>query len=134
MRNNDIRTSADLACHYRQYLRCLNKGAFDILNVYIARSVRHNDKHLSINGYAGLIPPGATFCLLDIVTDIHARTLAARLQIEVPRTRNGCSTPGVQTLMELVFYHFDENWLINEVWSSVAPIGAKGGRSPSHSD
>lgn len=162
----DVRTSADLASHYRQYLRVLNNHTFDLISRFVARRCVHNGHRLTNAEYSALIKPGATFCADEIVADFAQRTIAARLHIEFPTatagtltgvngtsnfggsvkktssresdksdgrgrdkslspsrsehlstTRRSVTTPRVTRINEHVFYHFDEAWRIDRVWS-----------------
>lgn len=175
---NDIRTSADLATHYRQYLRVLNNRTFDLMSRFVARRCIHNGHRLSNAEYSNLIKPGATFCADEIVADVAQRTLAARLHIEFPtpatpvltsaipsspdrrrrersreaspnlnahahthahihahthtpvnaHNQNGGTersptrTPKITRINEHVFYHFDDNWCIDRVWSMLEDV------------
>lgn len=182
---NDIRSSADLATHYRQYLRVLNNRTFDLMSRFVARRCIHNGHRLTNAEYSNLIKPGATFCADEIVADVAQRTLAARLHIEFPtpptpapgsperKARGGRSReaspnlnahahvhhshshtpvhahanthshspaqnhsahtqtersptrtppPKITRINEHVFYHFDENWCIDRVWSMLEDV------------
>lgn len=78
-----------------------------------------------------LAPPGASVSAEFVVVDMGKRMLAARVDIEAPtalgsspgstsptmdedRRGSGSST---DTVREHVFYHFDNSWRIDEVWS-----------------
>jgi len=124
LRANDIRNAADLASHYRQYLRVLNQGTLDLLHLFVARAVKYNDKTVSLNAYSTLIPKSANVYPHDIVTDVSARTVAARLHVEVPASsvaNGGTDSPssnGVESYTQFVFYRFDEHWHISQVWTA----------------
>lgn len=164
----EVRTSADLATHYRQYLRVLNNRTFDLMSRFVARRCVHNGHRLTNAEYSQLIKPGATFCADEIVADVAQRTIAARLHIEFPTATAGtvtgvsgfsslgggvkktssrdsdkekdqgregslspndrhsptrrASTPKITRLNEHVFYHFDEDWRIDRVWSMLEDV------------
>lgn len=117
-----ITTAADLTAHFRGYLRVMNTRLWSNLAGYLAPRITLNGKKLSQTTFTTLVTHGASFSAELIVADVAKRTLAARMEIELTTTAmnewNGMSgTPTTRVVHEHVFYHFNENWLIDEVFS-----------------
>lgn len=91
----NIKTQADLTNHYRGYLRALNTRTFDLVGRYVAKRPRVNGSPVTLAEYCSMISQGATYTPEDIVADIQARTIAARLTVEYP-VNNGSSFYGHQ--------------------------------------
>lgn len=135
---HDVANPAALTAHFRSYIRQLNQRLPTSLRMYLAPRVNYNGRRMSAESFAALVcPPGATLSSEFVVADVSKRLLAARIEVEVPQqsvtvpsspTMNGVTpdSPSPDELRrgsapdhmrEHVFYHFDENWRIDEVWS-----------------
>ncbi|KAL1405828.1 hypothetical protein Q8F55_007506 [Vanrija albida] len=110
--STDIITSADLTAHFRDYLRVLNTGGWASLRYYVAPRLAHNSRPFTLANFAKMLKAGSTFRPDMIVADTGKRTLAARMEIEVPNDDGS-----INVFKEHVFYHFDANWKIDEIWS-----------------
>ncbi|CAK9785407.1 hypothetical protein CC85DRAFT_51610 [Cutaneotrichosporon oleaginosum] len=140
----DVSSAAALTAHFRAYVRQLNQRLPSTLRLYLAPRVTYNGRRMSAESFAALAsPPGATVASEMVVADVSKRLLAARMEVELnhptPSTpvvnsadasplespqsdevRRGSST-SVEHIREHVFYHFDEQWRIDEVWSVAEP-------------
>jgi len=125
-----ITTSADLTAHFRAFLRLLNTRLLTNITAFVAPRLEWNGKRMSSQTFASMVVPGAVFSPAMIVADVSKRTLAVRMEIELPTKESPApsvrdegtstsSTPPVRSrfITEHVFYHFNDNWLIDEVWS-----------------
>ncbi|GMK59643.1 hypothetical protein CspeluHIS016_0802490 [Cutaneotrichosporon spelunceum] len=136
----DLASPAALTAHFRAYIRQLNQHLPSTLRLYLAPRIVHNGRRISAEAFAAQVcPPGATVSSEMIVADIAKRLLAARVLVEVPHTNPGPvsdaavpdssnaqalrrgSGSSFQHVCEHVFYHFDESWCIDEVWSVTEP-------------
>lgn len=125
--SDSMLSSADLTAHFREYIRVLNTGGWASLRYYVAPRLLHNQRPFTLAGFAKLLRPGSTFTTDMIVADIGKRTLAARMEIEVPNPDGS-----INVFKEHVFYHFDTNWKIDEIWSVFnMPDDRRGGSRPS---
>ncbi|BEI79664.1 hypothetical protein CcaverHIS002_0101930 [Cutaneotrichosporon cavernicola] len=136
----DLSSPPTLTAHFRAYIRQLNQPLPSTMRLYLAPRIIYNGRRMSAEAFtAQACPPGATVSSEMVVADISKRLLAARIEVEVPQTSpiptNGGSTPeGSQSqevrrgssgsfehVREHVFYHFDDSWRIDEVWSVAEP-------------
>lgn len=162
---HDVANPAALTTHFRAYIRQLNQRLPSSLRLYLAPRVSYNGRRMSADAFAGLAcPPGATVSSEFVVADVTKRLLAARIEVEVTSSHHTSTTPSTPTngttsvpespledkerelrrgsgssvehISEHVFYHFDENWRIDEVWSvgeakrPDSPKRREGGRGP----
>jgi predicted ester cyclase len=118
-----ISTTLELTAHFRAYIRLLNTRLMTHLGSYVAPRVEMNGRQLSLTAFSTLIPPGSVFTPAMIIADVAKRSVAVRLGIEVPETSVAAAAglPNAPTsahIHEHVFYHFNEQWLIDQVWSA----------------
>jgi predicted ester cyclase len=142
---DDVSSPAALTAHFRAYVRQLNQRLPSTLRLYLAPRISYNGRRISADAFAAqACPPGATVSSEMVVADISKRLLAARIEVEVHHQTpspsvNGTGTGGsplespqgeeprrgssssVEHVREHVFYHFDEQWRIDEVWSVAEP-------------
>lgn len=141
----DVSSPAALTAHFRAYVRQLNQRLPSTLRLYLAPRISYNGRRISADTFAAqACPPGATVSSEMVVADISKRLLAARIEVEVHHQTpspsvNGTGTGGsplespqgeeprrgssssVEHVREHVFYHFDDQWRIDEVWSVAEP-------------
>jgi predicted ester cyclase len=125
-----IITSADLASHFKTYLRSLNMDLWSTVASYIAPRVVLSGQKLTAKQFISLIAPGALFSADMIVADMSSRTLAVRMEIQLPASvmREWVDLPGGPTsrhVTEHCFYHFNEHWRIDQVWCRFFADGEK---------
>jgi predicted ester cyclase len=105
---SSINTSSDLESHYREYISAINRHSAGSLNPYLADTIVHNDKSLSPEQYHELIIVKSVFAIDGLIADSAKRDVSARLHIQLPDGRK---------VKEFVFYHFNQDWRIERVWS-----------------
>lgn len=135
---SNMTTSAEFTAHFRGYLRVINMRIWSNLSAYVASRISLNGRKMSQDAFSSLIAPGAVFSADMVVADVSKRTLTARMDIEFPVTlatsdtamensdpvhEQDCKIDSlggkreIRRIKEHVFYHFNEAWRIDQVWS-----------------
>ena len=118
-------TSRDLADIYRDYIACLNRQDWPILDRFVQEDVRHNGRPFGISGYRAMLErdfreiPDLHFDVRLLVSE--PPLLASRLDFDCTPTGEFLGLPvnGKRvTFSENVFYRFRDG-RIGEVWSVV---------------
>ena len=102
-------TQLDLEKRYRAYIETLNDERWSDLASYVSNTVVHNERNLDVQKYRELTPPKTNFTIACVVADVDKKTTAARLEIMVDD----------KPVKELVFYQWNDEWKIQQVWSMV---------------
>jgi len=114
-----ITTVDEFKAYFRRYIYSLHTSLEDAAR-YFAPTMTVNGEAMAASDFTAQIRPGSTFNVPMIVADVRDRTLAVRMIIDLPIPSTlglGLERPKGTRLEEHVFYHFNEHWLMDEVWS-----------------
>jgi predicted ester cyclase len=119
-------SQGDLLDVYRAYLHCLNERQWPRLGEFVADRLSYNGKHITVADYRTMLEGD-----VDAVPDLQyqAKVLIAAGDVVACRLLFECTprrtflgfepTGGQVSFPEHVFYRFDDDRRIAEVWSVI---------------
>lgn len=118
--------SDELTASYRGYIECLNRQDWDNLGCYVSENVSHNGKALGLSGYRAMLE-GDFEAIPDLYFDVAL--LVSQPPHVASRLVFNCTPIGMLfglpvngkpvQFEENVFYKFDEDGKIQNVWSII---------------
>ncbi|QEM82631.1 ester cyclase [Halomonas binhaiensis] len=118
--------SDELSARYRGYIECLNQQDWDSLGRYVSENVSHNGKTLGLSGYRAMLE-GDFAAIPDLYFNVALLVsqpphIASQLVFNCTPTGMlfGLPVNGKPVQFEEnVFYEFDEDGKIQNVWSII---------------
>jgi hypothetical protein len=120
-----ITTTEEFKAYYLSYVQALHIDLNAVAR-FLSPELILNGEVMAPLELVNIIRPGSTFGITMLVAELSERTIAVRMVIDVPvpsTTGLGLEEPyeptlvGEDSIQEHVFYRFNDQWLIEEIWS-----------------